>query len=144
MLYAIFAITLADRRFGGVYQENFFYSYSIGAAYVCAALVFIAFAAFGERMAWRSMAFVGSISYSVYLMSPFVIVWIHRLVWLGDGPLGWAAFAALVAALSILVSWRHTLSSRNPASRSGTGSGRSAGSRSLSSRRSVRRGRLSD
>lgn len=105
VLYAIFAITLAERRFGGVYQENFFYSYSIGAAYVCAALVFIAFAAFGERLAWRPMAFVGTISYSVYLMSPFVIVWIHRLVWLGDGPLGWAAFAALVAALSILVSW---------------------------------------
>jgi peptidoglycan/LPS O-acetylase OafA/YrhL len=105
VLYAIFAITLSDRRFGGVYQENFFYSYSIGAAYVGAALVFIAFAAFGERMAWRSMAFVGTISYSVYLMSPFVIVWVHRLVWLGDGPMAWAAFAALVAALSILVSW---------------------------------------
>jgi peptidoglycan/LPS O-acetylase OafA/YrhL len=105
VLYAIFAITLADRRFGGVYQENFFYSYSIGSAYVCAALVFIVFARFGERMAWRSMAFVGVISYSVYLMSPFVLVLIHRLVWIGDGPRGWSAFALMIMALSILVSW---------------------------------------
>jgi len=105
VLYAIFAAVLSDRRFGGVYQENFFYSYSIGAAYICAALVFIAFAAFGEKMAWRPIAFVGVISYSVYLMSPFVIVWVHRFLWLGDGPLGWSAFAAIIIALSILVSW---------------------------------------
>ena len=105
LLYAIFAATLADRRFGGVYHENFFYSYSIGSAYICAALVFIAFAVFGERMAWRPMAFVGVISYSVYLMSPFVIVAVHRLVWFGDGPLGWSIFMGVILALSILVSW---------------------------------------
>lgn len=105
LMYAIFAITLSDRRFGGVYHENFFYSYSIGSAYVCAALVFIGFAVFGERMAWRPMAFVGVISYSVYLMSPFVIVFIHRLVWFGDGPLGWSIFLVVILALSILVSW---------------------------------------
>lgn len=104
-LYAIFAIALSDRRFGGTYQENFFYSYSIGSAYVVAALVFILFAVFGERLAWRPMAFVGVVSYSVYLMSPFVIVWIHRLVWVGDGPLGWSVFAGVIIALSILVSW---------------------------------------
>ncbi|WP_246504669.1 acyltransferase family protein [Bradyrhizobium agreste] len=105
LLYAVFAATLADRRFGGVYHENFFYSYSIGSAYVCAALVFIAFAVFGERMAWRPMAFVGVISYSVYLMSPFVIVAVHRLVWFGDGPFGWSLFMGVILALSILVSW---------------------------------------
>lgn len=105
LFYAIFAIALADRRFGGVYQENFFYSYSIGAAYVCAAVVFIIFAVFGERMSWRPMAFVGVISYSVYLMSPFVIVLINQLFWVGDGPVGWGAFAAVILALSILVSW---------------------------------------
>jgi peptidoglycan/LPS O-acetylase OafA/YrhL len=88
-----------------VYRENFFYSYSIGAAYVCAAVVFIIFAVFGERMSWRPMAFVGVISYSVYLMSPFVIVLINQLFWVGDGPVGWGAFAAVVLALSILVSW---------------------------------------
>ncbi|MBR0717265.1 acyltransferase [Bradyrhizobium liaoningense] len=103
--YVVFAITLSDRRFGGVYQENFFYSYSIGSAYVCAALVFIAAAAFGERMAWRPVAFVGVISYSVYLMSPFVIVWVHRVLGVGEGPLGWSAFVAMVLALSLLVSW---------------------------------------
>jgi peptidoglycan/LPS O-acetylase OafA/YrhL len=105
LLYAVFAATLSDRRFGGVYHENFFYSYSIGSAYICAALVFIGFAVFGERMAWRPMAFVGVISYSVYLMSPFVIVFIHRLLWFGDGPLGWSIFLVVILALSILVSW---------------------------------------
>jgi peptidoglycan/LPS O-acetylase OafA/YrhL len=45
------------------------------------------------------------VSYSVYLMSPFVIVLIHRLIWIGDGPLGWSAFMAMIVALSILVSW---------------------------------------
>jgi peptidoglycan/LPS O-acetylase OafA/YrhL len=105
LLYAIFAVTLAEKRFGGVYHENFFYSYSIGSAYVCAALVFIVFAAFGERMAWRSMTLVGVISYSVYLMSPFVIVWIHRFVSVGDGPLGWSLFVAAIVALSLVLSW---------------------------------------
>ncbi|MVT54790.1 acyltransferase family protein [Bradyrhizobium yuanmingense] len=105
LLYAVFAATLSDRRFGGVYQENFFYSYSIGSAYICAAVVFIGFAVFGERMAWRPMAFVGVISYSVYLMSPFAIVYVHRLVWFGDGPLGWSIFLVVILALSILVSW---------------------------------------
>ncbi|WP_275200517.1 acyltransferase [Bradyrhizobium sp. CSA207] len=105
LFYAIFAVTLADKRFGGVYQENFFYSYSIGSAYVCAALVFIAFAAFGERMAWRFMAFVGVISYSVYLVSPFVIVWIHRFVGVGDGPLEWSLFVLVIVVLSLFVSW---------------------------------------
>ncbi|MEY9358269.1 peptidoglycan/LPS O-acetylase OafA/YrhL [Bradyrhizobium yuanmingense] len=105
LLYAVFAATLSDRRFGGVYHENFFYSYSIGSAYICAAVVFIGFAVFGERMAWRPMAFVGVISYSVYLMSPFAIVYVHRLVWFGDGPLGWSIFLVVILALSILVSW---------------------------------------
>lgn len=104
-LYSIFAITLSHVRFGGVYHENFFYSYSIGLAYVCAAAVFILFAAFGERMAWRPMAFVGVISYSVYLMSPFVIVWIHQFCGVGDGPLGWFLFVAAVVVLSVVVSW---------------------------------------
>ncbi|HEV2159610.1 acyltransferase [Bradyrhizobium sp.] len=104
-LYALFAITLCNRRYGGVYDGNFFYSYSIGGAYVCAALVFILFAAFGERMAWRPIAFVGVISYSVYLMSPFAMVWVHHYAWLGDGPLPWLAFVTTVVALSIFVSW---------------------------------------
>ncbi|WP_247508580.1 acyltransferase [Bradyrhizobium sp. 1] len=104
-LYALFAITLCNSRYGGVYDDNFFYSYSIGGAYVCAALVFIMFAAFGERMAWRPIAFVGVISYSVYLMSPFAMVWVHHYAWVGDEPLGWLVFVAEVVASSIFVSW---------------------------------------
>ena len=104
-LYALFAITLCNSRYGGVYDDNFFYSYSIGAAYVGAALVFIVFAAFGERMAWRPIAFVGVISYSVYLMSPFAMVWVHHYAWPGDGPLQWFAFVTAVVAASIFVSW---------------------------------------
>ncbi|WP_084808608.1 hypothetical protein [Bradyrhizobium sp. NAS80.1] len=101
----IFAITLDDRCYGGVYAEDFFYSYSIGSAYVCAAVVFIVFAAFGETTAWRPIAFVGVISYSTYLMSPFVMVWIHRYVWLGDRPLRWLAFVTGIVTASICVSW---------------------------------------
>nr|WP_249797835.1 acyltransferase [Bradyrhizobium sp. 199] len=104
-LYVLFAITLSSKRYGGIYQDDFFYSYSIGAAYVCAALVFIVFAAFGERMAWRPIAFVGVISYSVYLMSPFAMDWIHHYAWPGDGPLAWFVFVAEVVTSSILVSW---------------------------------------
>ncbi|MBW7968646.1 acyltransferase [Bradyrhizobium sp. BR 10289] len=104
-LYALFAITLCNSRYGGVYDGNFFYSYSIGGAYVCAALVFILFAAFGERMAWPPIAFVGVISYSVYLLSPFAMVWVHRYAWLGDGPLPWFVFVTAVVASSIFVSW---------------------------------------
>lgn len=104
-LYCVFAITLSFKRFGGEYHENFFYSYSIASAYVSAAVIFIVFAAFGERMAWRFMAFVGVVSYSVYLMAPFVIVGIHHLFGAGEGPAGWLLFVAGVIALSILVSW---------------------------------------
>jgi len=104
-LYILFAVALTSKRYGGIYQGDFFYSYSIGAAYVCAALVFVLFAAFGERMAWRPIAFVGLISYSVYLMSPFAMVWVHRYAWPGDGPLAWSVFVAEVVTSSILVSW---------------------------------------
>ncbi|QPF87133.1 acyltransferase [Bradyrhizobium genosp. L] len=104
-LYSVFAIVLSYKRFGGVYHENFFYSYSIGSAYVCAGLLFVLFATFGERMAWRPMAFVGVISYSVYLMSPFVIVWVHHGMDIGSGPLGWSLFVAVIVAASLLTSW---------------------------------------
>jgi len=104
-LYAGFAITLAGRRYGGIYEQDFFYSYSIGAAYVCAALVFVTFAAFGEKMACRPIAFLGVISYSTYLMSPFAMVWVHHYTWLGDGPLEWFAFVTAVVMASIFVSW---------------------------------------
>ncbi|MFB9268768.1 acyltransferase family protein [Bradyrhizobium erythrophlei] len=105
LLYAVFAVTLSAKRFGGVYQENFFSTYSIGSAYVLAGLVFVLFATFGERMAWRPMAFVGVISYSIYLMSPFVLVWVHHGMSVGDGPLGWSLFVAVVVAASIVTSW---------------------------------------
>jgi len=105
LLYFVFAVTLATRRFGGVYHENFFYSYSIGSAYVLAGLLFVLFASFGERMAWRPLAFVGVISYSIYLTSPFVIVWVHHGMNIGDGPLGWALFVAVIVVASLLTSW---------------------------------------
>src|SRR3954469_23751535 len=103
--YCIFAVTLSYKRFGGFYAENFFYRYLMGSDYVCAAAVFIIFAAFGERMAWRPVAFIGVISYSVYLMSPFALVWVHRFGGVGDGPLGWSLFVGAVTLLSVTVSW---------------------------------------
>jgi peptidoglycan/LPS O-acetylase OafA/YrhL len=105
VLYCIFAAVLSTRRFGGVYHENFFFSYSIGSAYILAGLFFIVFASFGERMAWRPMAFVGVISYSVYLMSPFVIVGVHHSMSVGTGPSGWALFVAVIVVASLLTSW---------------------------------------
>ncbi len=97
LLYCIFAITLSHKRFGGVYHENFLLQLlRIGSAYVGAGLLFVLFATFGERMAWRGMAFVGVISYSVYPMSPFVIVWVHHGMNVGDGPLGWSLFVAVI------------------------------------------------
>lgn len=104
-LYCVFAVIISFQRFGGEYHENFFFSYSIASAYVSAAIVFIVFASFGERLSWRFMAFVGVISYSVYLMSPFAIVWIYRWFGAGRGPAEWLGFVAAVAAVSILISW---------------------------------------
>jgi peptidoglycan/LPS O-acetylase OafA/YrhL len=104
-LYCVFAVTLSFKRFGGEYHENFFFGYSIAAAYVSAATVFIVFASFGERLSWRFMAFVGVISYSVYLMAPFVIVWIYYFCGAGRNPAEWLLFVAGVIAISILVSW---------------------------------------
>lgn len=103
--YVVFAITLSFKRFGGEYHENFFYGYGIAAAYVSAAVVFIAFAAFGERMSWRFMAFVGVISYSVYLMAPFVIVLVFHFFGAGRTPAQWLLFVASVMAGSVLLSW---------------------------------------
>lgn len=105
VLYFAFAITLSLKRFGGEYHENFFFGYGIAAAYVAAGAVFMIFAAFGERMSWRPMAFVGVISYSVYLMAPFVIVAIFYFFGAGKNPTEWLLFVTAVIALSLPVSW---------------------------------------
>jgi peptidoglycan/LPS O-acetylase OafA/YrhL len=104
-LYCVFAITISFKLYGGEYRDNFFFGYSIGLAYIGAAAVFVVFASFGERMSWRFMAFVGMISYSVYLMSPFVIVWMSRTFDVGSRPAEWELFILGAVALSILVSW---------------------------------------
>jgi peptidoglycan/LPS O-acetylase OafA/YrhL len=104
-LYCVFAVTISFKLYGGEYHENFFFGYSIASSYVGAAIVFVVFAAFGERMSSRFMAFVGMISYSVYLMSPFVIVWISRTFGVGSRPAEWALLIVGAVAMSILVSW---------------------------------------
>jgi len=105
-LYCVFAMTISLRLYGGVdYRENFFFGYSIGAAYVCAAVIFVTFAAFGERLAWPFLAFVGVISYSIYLMAPFVIVLIYRTFGAGQAPGEWALFVGGIFVMAILVSW---------------------------------------
>jgi len=105
VLYFVFAITLSLKRFGVEYHDNFFHGYSIGAAYVSAGIFFMIFAAFGERMSWRFMAFVGVISYSVYLMAPFVIVAIMHFFGAGRDPAEWLLFVTAVVVFSLLVSW---------------------------------------
>lgn len=104
-LYTVFAVTLSLKRFGGEYHENFFFGYSIAASYVSAGLVFVFFASFGERMSWRFMAFVGVVSYSIYLTSPFVIGSIYHFFGAGQGPAQWLFFLVVVSAMSVLVSW---------------------------------------
>jgi len=56
-------------------------------------------------MSSRYMAFVGVVSYSVYLTSPFVIVWISYAFGVGSRPVEWAVLVVGAAALSVLVSW---------------------------------------
>lgn len=114
VLYVIFAAGVAYRRYGIDYQENFFCAYGMGAAYILAACVFIGFAALGEKAAWRSMSFVGMISYSVYLMGSFAMMVIFYFFGAGNGPLQWFLFAAAVVAASILVSWLTYLTVEKP------------------------------
>jgi len=104
-VYVPFAIGVALKRFGVDYHDNFFHGFSIGAAYVSAAGLFMLFAAFGERMAWRAMSFVGLISFSVYLMGSYTMVLIFHFFGAGRSPVEWLLFVASVVAASILVSW---------------------------------------
>ena len=105
VLYCAFAAVVATRRFGGEYHDNFFHAYSIGSSYIVACLMFMLFAAYGERMAWRFMSFVGLISYSIYLMGAYTMVFIMYFFGAGRTPLEWLLFTVGVLAASILVSW---------------------------------------
>ncbi|TYL93501.1 acyltransferase [Bradyrhizobium rifense] len=114
VLYVIFAAGVAYRRYGIDYQENFFCAYGMGGAYILAAFVFVGFAALGEKAAWRFMSFVGTISYSIYLMGSFAMIVIFYFFGGGSGPLQWFLFTAAVIAASILVSWLTYLTIEKP------------------------------
>ncbi|MET4389268.1 peptidoglycan/LPS O-acetylase OafA/YrhL [Bradyrhizobium sp. F1.4.3] len=114
VLYVIFAAGVAYKRYGVDYQENFFCAYGMGAAYILAALVFIGFAALGEKAAWSFMSFVGTISFSIYLMGSFAMIVIFYFFGAGNGPLQWLLFALAVVAASILVSWVTYLTVEKP------------------------------
>jgi peptidoglycan/LPS O-acetylase OafA/YrhL len=91
---------------GGAYDEKtFFFGYSMASSYVGAWVVFIAFCAIGNSSHWRFSAFVGRISYSVYLMHAYVLSVIVYLFGAGSTPLQWLLFAGAVTGFSILVSW---------------------------------------
>jgi peptidoglycan/LPS O-acetylase OafA/YrhL len=115
LLYVTFAAAAAYRRYGIDYQENFFCAYGIGAAYILAAFVFIGFAALGEKAAWGFMSFVGTISYSIYLMGSFTMIVIFYFFGAGNGVLQWFLFAFAVVSASILVSWLTYLTVEKPA-----------------------------
>ena len=104
-LYSAFAITIFFRLYGGVYQGNFFYSYSIAFSYIAAGFVFLIFACFGDRLSWRSLAFVGTISYSVYLMQVYVLSVTLHLFGAGNNLLQWLLFMVGVLVATILISW---------------------------------------
>lgn len=114
LLYVLYAAACAYRRYGVDYQDNFFSAYGMGAAYIAAAFVFLAFAALGERGASGVLSFVGRISYSVYLMGPYVLVIILQYLGTGQSPGQWSLFVLGVCMVSILVSWLNYLAVEKP------------------------------
>ena len=114
LLYVLYAAACAYRRYGVDYQDNFFCAYGMGAAYIGAAFVFLAFAVLGERGASSIMSFVGRISYSVYLMSPYALVVIMHFFGTGRSLAQWSLFVIGVALVSILVSWLNYLAVEKP------------------------------
>jgi peptidoglycan/LPS O-acetylase OafA/YrhL len=102
--YCAFAVVIFHRLYGATYQD-FFFSYSIAAAYVVAGLVFLGFASFGDRLASRILSFIGRISYSVYLMQVYVLT--ITLYYFGAGSTlpQWLLFAVGVVAATVLLSW---------------------------------------
>lgn len=114
LLYVLYASACAYRRYGVDYQDNFFCAYGMGAAYIGAAFVFLAFAALGERGASSVLSFVGRISYSVYLMGPYVLVVIVQYSGTGRSPGQWSLFVIGVGLVSILVSWLNYLAVEKP------------------------------
>ncbi|MBC9876944.1 acyltransferase [Bradyrhizobium sp. INPA01-394B] len=114
LLYVLYAAVCAYRRYGVDYQDNFFCAYGMGAAYIAAAIVFVAFAGLGERGAVGVLSFVGRISYSVYLMGPYALVVVVHFFGTGQSPLQWSVFVIGVACVSILVSWLNYLTVEKP------------------------------
>ncbi|MCP3380870.1 MULTISPECIES: acyltransferase [unclassified Bradyrhizobium] len=114
LLYVLYAAVCAYRRYGVDYQDNFFSAYGMGAAYIGAAFVFLAFAVLGERGASGIMSFVGRISYSIYLMSPYALVVIMHFFGTGRSLAQWSLFVIGVALVSILVSWLNYLAVEKP------------------------------
>ena len=104
-LYSGFAIVVFKRLYGGEYQGNFFHSYSIASAYIAAGIIFTTFASYGDRLAWRSLTFVGTISYSVYLMQVYVLAATVHYLGAGSNLVQWIAFAVGVVSVTILISW---------------------------------------
>lgn len=105
--YVAFALSVSFRLYGGgSYDEkSFFFGYSMASAYVGAWVVFLAFCAIGNSSHWRFSAFIGRISYSIYLMHAYVLSVILYFFGAGATPLQWLLFSCAVAGFSILVSW---------------------------------------
>lgn len=114
LLYALYAAVCAYRRYGVDYQDNFFCAYGMGAAYIGGAIVFLAFVALGERGASGVLSFVGRVSYSVYLLGPYVLVVIVQYFGTGQSPGQWSLFVIGVGLVSILVSWLNYLAVEKP------------------------------
>lgn len=103
-LYCAFAAMIFHRLYGAVYQD-FFFSYSIASAYIAAGFVFLAFASFGDRLAAQALSFIGTISYSVYLMQVYVLSIALHYFGAGATLLHWLLFAVGVVGTTILLSW---------------------------------------
>lgn len=104
-LHCVFAMVIFKRLYGGDYEGNFFHSYSIASAYILAGFTFVVFASYGDRLASRSLTFVGMISYSVYLMQVYVLTLAEHYLGVGGHLPQWMVFAAVVFSVTLLVSW---------------------------------------
>lgn len=114
-LYSAFAMVIFKRLYGGDYQGNFFYSYSIASAYVAAGFTFVTFACYGDRLASRGLTFIGVISYSVYLMQVYVLAAAVHYFGAGSSLPQWMLFAASVVSVTILISWASFYAVEKPA-----------------------------
>lgn len=105
LAFVSLSIVLPMQLYGGHYDKStFFYGYSIASAYASAAILFVVFCVFKDRLSPGFSIFTGRISYSIYLIHAYVLSVLVYAFGAGKNPLQWTMFLLSVVGLSILVS----------------------------------------